>query len=149
MNRSCISSWGRRPSGGEKKTSIEAANSNTRSYMRRIPHPVIGGIIGIKEDPDIILIIPYSHLYRVGGPRQSYMSCCRPSCVASLFLVRARLSSYWDVSSYHYRILNTTTSASLHSLFEFIKSEPNPKPRTISLEPEALTNKCQALSHKP
>ena len=32
------------------------------------PPPCNSGIIGIYEDPNMILIIPYSHYYRVGGP---------------------------------------------------------------------------------
>ena len=32
------------------------------------PPPSNSGIIGILEDPNIILIILYSHYYRVGGP---------------------------------------------------------------------------------
>ena len=32
------------------------------------PPPCNSDVRGIEEDPNIILIIPYSHYYRVGGP---------------------------------------------------------------------------------
>ena len=32
------------------------------------PPPCNSGIIGIEEEPNIILTIPYSHYYRMGGP---------------------------------------------------------------------------------
>ena len=41
---------------------------NMRSSPWEDPPPCNSGIIGIKEDPNIILIIHYSHYYWVGGP---------------------------------------------------------------------------------
>ena len=36
------------------------------------PPPWNSGITGISEDPNIILVVPYSHYYRVGGPLNQY-----------------------------------------------------------------------------
>ena len=38
------------------------------------PPPCNSGIIGILEDSNVVLSIPYSHYYRVGGPPSSFLA---------------------------------------------------------------------------
>ena len=37
--------------------------------FRRTPLPCNSGIVGVREDPNIVLVIPY---YWAGGPHQAY-----------------------------------------------------------------------------
>ena len=55
---------------GTAKVERRVAVQSKTSVLCKLggPPPCTSGIIGIQWDPNIILIVPYSHYYRVGGP---------------------------------------------------------------------------------
>ena len=121
------------------------------------PLPCNSGILGINEDPNIVLIIPDSHYDRVGGPPKLLLLISGPRDPSSgqrgSGARRKPRMSCWISPSASVRGKCLHSPPSLHfrccAPSGFHSSSPNLKPHTVSLLGPWPNFSCRLLWQKP